>query len=92
MNEQKPLILITNDDGIDAPGIRELVGYVKEMGEIVVIAPDEPHSGQSSAISVNRVLRITDRGMLGDARMYSVNGTPVDCVKLGMHAIVPRRP
>lgn len=92
MNEQKPLILITNDDGIDAPGIRELVGYVKEMGEIVVIAPDEPHSGQSSAISVNRVLRITDRGMLGDARIYSVNGTPVDCVKLGMHAIVPRRP
>lgn len=88
----KPLILITNDDGIDAPGIHELVNYVREMGEIVVVAPDSPHSGQSSAISVNKVLQITSHADYNGAKMYSVNGTPVDCIKLGMHAIVTRRP
>lgn len=92
MEQRKPLILITNDDGIDAPGIHELVNYVKEMGDIVVIAPDAPHSGQSSAISVNKVLQITAHPDYNGAKMYSINGTPVDCVKLGIHAIVPRRP
>lgn len=92
MEQRKPLILITNDDGIDAPGIHELVNYVKEMGDIVVIAPDAPHSGQSSAISVNKVLQITAYPDYNGAKMYSINGTPVDCVKLGIHAIVPRHP
>lgn len=92
MEKQKPLILITNDDGINAPGIHELVNYVKDMGDIIVIAPDGPHSGQSSAISVNKTLHITAHDDYNGAKMYSINGTPVDCVKLGMHAIMPRRP
>lgn len=86
------LILITNDDGIDAPGIHELIDYVSDMGEIVAIAPDAPRSGQSSAISVNKVLHITRHNDYNGAKMYSVNGTPVDCVKLGMHAVLDRRP
>lgn len=92
MKQTKPLILITNDDGINAPGIHELANYVKEMGDIVVIAPDAPHSGQSSAISVNKVLQITAHPDYNGARMYSINGTPVDCIKLGIHAIMERRP
>ena len=92
MTHEKPLILIANDDGINAPGIHELINYVADMGQIVAIAPDAPRSGQSSAISVNKVLRVTRHDDYNGAEMYSVNGTPVDCVKLGMHAILPRRP
>lgn len=90
--DKKPLILITNDDGINAPGIHELVDCVIEMGDVVAIAPDVPHSGQSSAISVNKPLRITRHADYHGARMYSVSGTPVDCVKLGMHAVLNERP
>ena len=57
MNKKNLLILVTNDDGIDAPGIHQLIDYVKDMGEIVAIAPDSPNSGQTSAISVNKVLK-----------------------------------
>ena len=92
MNKKNLLILVTNDDGIDAPGIHQLIDYVKDMGEIVAIAPDSPNSGQSSAISVNKVLKITNHPDYNGARMHSVNGTPVDCVKLGMHAVLDRRP
>lgn len=92
MDTNRPLIFITNDDGIDAPGIHELINYVSDLGEIYVVAPDGPNSGQSSAISVNKVLRVTTHPDYNGAHMMSVNGTPVDCVKLGMHAVVPRRP
>lgn len=92
MIQERPLILIANDDGINAPGIHELINYVADMGQIVAIAPDAPRSGQSSAISVNKVLRVTRHDDYNGAEMYSINGTPVDCVKLGMHAVLPRRP
>lgn len=90
--ENRPLILVTNDDGINAPGIHRLVDYVKDMGDIVMIAPKDPHSGQSSAISVNKVLQITPQDDYNGAKAYSINGTPVDCVKLGMHAVLSRKP
>ncbi len=90
--EKKPLVLITNDDSINAPGLRYLVDCVKEFGDIYVVAPDEPHSGQSSAFTVSSPLRVTDHEGYEGARVFSVNGTPVDCVKLAMHHIVPRRP
>ena len=92
MAKERPLILITNDDGIDAPGIHELIDYVKNMGEVVAVAPTHPHSGQSSAISVNRALEITAYPDYNGAKTYAVNGTPVDCVKLAMHALLDRRP
>lgn len=88
----KPLILITNDDSISAPGLRYLVDCVKDFGEIYVVAPDEQHSGQSSAFTVSVPLRVTGHEGYEGARVFSVNGTPVDCVKLAMHHIVPRRP
>lgn len=88
----KPLILITNDDSIEAKGLRVLVDCVKEMGDIYVVAPDQPHSGQSSAFTVNSPLRVIEHPDYNGAVMRSVTGTPVDCVKLAMHHVLPRRP
>lgn len=89
---ERPLILISNDDSIDAKGIRFLVDCVKDLGDVYVVAPDEPRSGQSSAISVNTAMRVTSHPDYNGAKMFSVNGTPVDCVKLSMHHVLPRRP
>ena len=88
----KPLILITNDDSIDAKGIHHLVDCVKDMGEIYVVAPDEPHSGQSAAFTPDFPLRVIEHPDYNGAKVRSVTGTPVDCVKLSMHHILPRRP
>lgn len=92
MIEAKPLILITNDDSISAPGLLRLVDCVPEGTDIIVVAPAEPHSGQSSALTVGAPLRIKSVADYKNARMFTVNGTPVDCVKLAMDAIVPRTP
>ncbi|MDE7153028.1 MAG: 5'/3'-nucleotidase SurE [Muribaculaceae bacterium] len=88
----KPLILISNDDGIEAAGIHSLVDYVKEYGDVWVVAPDRPHSGQSSAMTVNQPLHISQKPDYNGAHMFSVSGTPVDCVKLAYHTILPRIP
>ncbi|MDE6267277.1 MAG: 5'/3'-nucleotidase SurE [Muribaculaceae bacterium] len=88
----KPIILISNDDGIESAGIHRLVDYVKDFGEVWVVAPDKPHSGQSSAMTVNAPLRIISKPDYNSARMFAVTGTPVDCVKLAYHTILPRVP
>jgi len=89
---KRPLILISNDDSIDAKGLHHLIDSVKDTGDIIVVAPDSPQSAQSSSLSVNKPLRITRYDSGEGIEIYSVNGTPVDCVKLAMHAIVPRKP
>lgn len=89
---QRPLILISNDDGIQAPGLHRLIETVQSLGDVIAVAPDGPRSAQSSAMTVNAPLRYTQHDNIGDALVYSVNGTPVDCIKLAMHHIVPRRP
>ena len=91
-NDRRPLILISNDDSINAPGLLRLVDYVRYLGDIIVVAPEDPHSGMSSAFTVTDALRIQSRDDYNGARMFTVNGTPVDCVKLGLHAVVPRKP
>lgn len=89
----RPLIFITNDDSIDAPGLHCLVEAVKSIGDVYVVAPLHPHSGQSSALTVGEPLKISERhGAPEGVRLFTVDGTPVDCVKLGLHAIVPRKP
>ena len=85
---EKKLILISNDDSVNAPGLHFLVDTIKDMGEIWVVAPDEPKSGQSSSLTFNAALRITEHEGYENARLFSVSGTPVDCVKLAMHNIV----
>lgn len=88
----KPLILITNDDSIEAPGLHKLVKIASAFGDVIGVAPREPQSGMSSAISVSKPLRIHEVEDYNNARMFTVSGTPVDCVKLALNAIVPRRP
>lgn len=89
---EKKLILISNDDSVNAPGLHFLVDKVKELGDVWVVAPDEPKSGQSSSLTFNAPLRVTEHAGYEGARLFSVSGTPVDCIKLAMHNIVPRRP
>lgn len=92
-NPSRKLILITNDDSVNALGIHHLADCVKSMGDVYVVAPAHPHSGQSSALSINVPLRITELPARSEGvRLFTVNGTPVDCVKLALADILPRRP
>lgn len=88
----KPLILVSNDDGIEAKGVHELIDCLIEFGDVVCVCPDSPRSGQSMAITVSSPLRIARLDDYNGARMYKVSGTPVDCVKLAMYAALDRRP
>ena len=90
--DDKPLIFMTNDDGITAKGIRELIKVVRNFGDVVVVAPDSPQSGMSHAtlyfdLSCDQII-IDD----GPQIEYVCSGTPVDCVKLGLNAILKRNP
>ncbi len=90
--KKRPLILVSNDDGIEAIGVHELVDCLLKFGDVVCVCPDGPRSGQSMAISVNTPLRIERLDDWHGAEMYKVNGTPVDCIKISMHTILGRRP
>ena len=93
MEERKrPLILVSNDDGVNAHGIRFLVECLVERGDVIVVAPDSAQSGKSSAITCNVPLRVSKYPDYLGAKIYSVNGTPVDCIKLAMNSIVPAEP
>lgn len=92
--EKRPLILVTNDDSVEAPGLHFLIDIAREMGDVVAVAPAEPQSGKSSALTVNQAMRCTlaDRYSSDEIPVYAVTGTPVDCVKLAMHAVLDRKP
>jgi 5'-nucleotidase len=81
-------ILLTNDDGIHAGGLAALSGFVRDFGEVFVIAPDRESSGISHALTLNHPLRIREV----DTRTYAMSGTPSDCVHLGINKLLPRRP
>jgi len=90
--EKKPLILVTNDDGIEAKGLKTLISAVKPLGKIIVVAPAEPQSGMSHAITVKvplRIHKITDEP---DLTVYKCYGTPVDCVKMAFNNLLPQKP
>lgn len=88
----KPLILITNDDGIQAPGLRHLVSYMLPLGNVVVVAPDKPQSGMGHAITISMPLHMHQLKNSTEHSEYSCSGTPVDCVKLAIDKLLPRRP
>jgi len=93
MSNERPLILISNDDGITAPGIRALVETMKPLGDIVVIAPDSPQSGMGHAITITRPLRLHKSDVFGkDVLAFQCSGTPADCVKLALDKVVDRKP
>ncbi len=87
-----PIILITNDDGITAPGIRGLVDAVKGLGQVVVVAPDKPQSGMGHAITIGVPLRLNQVDIYGDIEAWQTSGTPVDCVKLAVDKVLHRKP
>ena len=87
----KPLILVTNDDGIVAPGIRNLVEVVSNFGEVVVVAPDKPQSGQGHAITLNQPIRLRKVDLFDGLEAYECSGTPVDCVKLAKNVLLKNR-
>ncbi|BDD08752.1 5'-nucleotidase SurE [Fulvitalea axinellae] len=91
--QERPLILVTNDDGITAPGIRMLVEVMKELGDVAVVAPNSPQSGMGHAITIGKPLRLVDSDIFDDVTAFECSGTPADCVKLAKHyALKDRQP
>jgi 5'-nucleotidase len=90
---KKPLILVTNDDGITAPGIRKLIEVMNTIGEVVVVAPDSPQSGMGQAITIDSMLTC-DKVQIdeGDQTEYKCSGTPADCVKIAVREVLDRKP
>lgn len=88
-----PLILVTNDDGITAKGIRTLVDIAVQLGDVVVVAPDKPQSAMGHAITINDTLYLKEFKLHNhDHKEYTTSGTPVDCVKMASHEILDRKP
>jgi len=90
--EKKPLLLLTNDDGVQASGLNNLIEAVRHLGEVVVVAPHIPRSGMSSAITPSVPIRANLIKKEEDLTVYSCTGTPVDCVKLALHNLLDRKP
>jgi len=89
---EKPVIFVTNDDGITSIGIRTLIDVMRQIGKVVVVAPDKPQSGTAHAITINVPLRLKLIVKEKDYEEYSCNGTPSDCVKLGFKVVLKGRP
>lgn len=88
--KQKPLILVTNDDGVTARGIRALIEYMREIGDVIVVAPNQAMSGMGHAITINSTLRLFEKYKEEGLLEYSCSGTPVDCVKFGVKVVADR--
>ena len=91
-NKEKPTILITNDDGVTAPGIHNLVEAVKDLGNVIVVAPDKPQSGMGHAITIGHPLRMNKVNLFEGVEAWQITGTPVDCVKLAVDKLLKRKP
>ena len=92
MTNEKPLILITNDDGVWAKGINELIRCLRDLGDLVVLAPDGPRSGMSSAITSLIPIKYSLLKKEEGLTIYRCTGTPVDCIKLAINEVLDRKP
>jgi 5'-nucleotidase len=91
--KKRPLILVTNDDGITAPGIRKLVQVMQSLGDVVVVAPDSPQSGKGHAITLDATLYVNRaHTYTSTTPEYECSGTPADCVKLAIKEVLKRKP
>ncbi|MFZ1688841.1 MAG: 5'/3'-nucleotidase SurE [Flavobacteriales bacterium] len=88
----KPLILVTNDDGITATGIRTLAEEMKAFGRVLVVAPDKPQSAMGHAITIHHYLRLQKVDLFEGVEAYACSGTPVDCVKLAIYEVIKGKP
>ena len=91
MPDNKPLILVTNDDGITSHGIRMLVNLMKQLGNVMVVAPNSPQSGMGHAITIANPLRLYPTDIFPDIPSYECSGTPADCVKLAKNHVLKNR-
>ena len=89
---KQPLILVTNDDGISAPGITYLIKIAKQFGKVVVVAPDKPQSGMGHAITINATLRNHKTNYHNTTIEIACSGTPVDCVKMAVNHLLKQKP
>ncbi|MBM9613501.1 5'/3'-nucleotidase SurE [Desulfobulbus rhabdoformis] len=85
---EQPLILVTNDDGVYAPGVRALHEAVNPLGQAIIVAPDRDNSAVSHSLTMNRPLKVTEL----EKNIYTVDGTPTDCVTIATNKILPRKP
>ncbi|MGY6561319.1 MAG: 5'/3'-nucleotidase SurE [Luteibaculaceae bacterium] len=93
MTKKRPLILVTNDDGYNAKGIKALIEVASTLGEVLVVAPDKPQSGMGHAITVNGILRLHPiQYDFASVKAFSCTGTPVDCVKLAIYKVLHKKP
>lgn len=92
MEKLEKLILVTNDDSVNAKGIHSLVNIASKHGRVVVVAPEKPQSGMGHAITLNDPIRLTRVSMFGNVEAYASSGTPVDCVKLAIYEVLNRKP
>lgn len=92
MQQEKPVILITNDDGITSPGIEALVNAVRDLGKVIVVAPDSPQSGMGHAITIGVPLRLDRIEQFEGIESWQCSGTPADCVKLARDRILHAKP
>lgn len=93
MTMQRPQILVVNDDGVTAPGIKALIEAVLPLGDVFVVAPDSPQSGMGHAITLNKPLRLAEVHLFdGVVKAFQCNGTPVDCVKIAVDKVLHRKP
>ena len=84
----KPLILVSNDDGITSKGILTLVNAMKSLGDVIVVAPDSPQSGMGHAITVGETLRLEENFIFKGVKAFECSGTPADCVKIARHFVL----
>lgn len=91
-SKKERIILVTNDDGITAPGIAMLVESVRHLGRLVVVAPDSPQSGMGHAVTISRPLRLDPITMFEGVECYTSSGTPADCVKLAVSIVLQGKP
>ena len=90
--KKRPLIVITNDDGYSAKGLKELVTVMKKLGDVVVVSSDQPMSGMAHAVTIQTPLRVTPISNESGFKEYRTNGTPVDNIKLAKHSLLNRAP
>lgn len=92
MTEKRPLILISNDDSVNALGIKKLTEFARDFGDVVVVAPDRGHSGQSHAVTMTKPLFFNLLQQEPGLKIYSCNGSPADSVKMAVHRVLDRKP
>ncbi|MGA1825606.1 MAG: 5'/3'-nucleotidase SurE [bacterium] len=92
MGIEESTILVTNDDGVHSPALEPLVNALGQIGQVTVVAPDVEKSAMSNSLTINNPLRITEVRRNGSLFGYAVSGTPIDCIKLGLGAILKKRP